>query len=171
MTDKKEHIPGCEALGGYGHGIGPCSCREAQPEALRVRKYIDRRRASRGLSRDHIHGFDVGDEAEALLLTSDLEAILGRIAFLEAQLSARQAAPDGWQPIETAPRDGERILLSGPTGRISVGFYEKIDGSWFWPLGLAQPTHWQPLPATPGSSRTGRNDQAQMAITQNLPDR
>ncbi|MEJ5149823.1 hypothetical protein [Comamonas sp. MYb396] len=66
---------------------------EAQPEALRVRKYIDRRRASRGLSRDHIHGFDVGDEAEALLLTSDLEAILGRIAFLEAQLSARQAAP------------------------------------------------------------------------------
>ncbi|WP_312834466.1 hypothetical protein [Comamonas sp.] len=68
---------------------------EAQPEALRVRKYVARRSTSRGLDREHIHGFDIGDEAEALLLTSDLEAILGRIAFLEAQLSARQAAPDG----------------------------------------------------------------------------
>lgn len=76
----------------------------------------------------------------------------------------------GWQPIETAPKDGERILLSGPTGRISVGFYEKVDGSWFWPLGLAQPTHWQSLPATPVSSRTGRNDQAKMEIARNLPD-
>lgn len=99
MTDKTTHKPGCEALGGYGHGIGPCSCSEAQPEALRVRKYIDRRRASKGLDREHIHGFDVGDDAEALLLTSDIEALLGRIASLEAQLSARQAAPEGWRLV------------------------------------------------------------------------
>ena len=59
------------------------------------------------------------------------------------------AEGERWQPIETAPRDGERILLSGPTGRISVGSWEKFDGSWFWPQGLAEPTHWQTLPAAP----------------------
>ncbi len=32
MTDKTTHKPGCEALGGYGHGVGPCSCSEVQPE-------------------------------------------------------------------------------------------------------------------------------------------
>lgn len=78
---------------------------EAQPEALRLRKYIDRRRASRGLDPEHIHGFDAGDDAETLLLTSDLEALLGRIASLEAQLSARQAAPDGWKLVPMVPTD------------------------------------------------------------------
>lgn len=24
-----EHRQGCDALGGYGHGIGPCTCRDA----------------------------------------------------------------------------------------------------------------------------------------------
>lgn len=23
---QREHKPGCEALGGYGHGVGPCTC-------------------------------------------------------------------------------------------------------------------------------------------------
>lgn len=26
-----EHRPGCEALGGYGHGVGPCSCGATTP--------------------------------------------------------------------------------------------------------------------------------------------
>ncbi|WP_147307046.1 hypothetical protein [Roseateles depolymerans] len=25
-TQAREHQPGCDALGGYGHGVGPCSC-------------------------------------------------------------------------------------------------------------------------------------------------
>ncbi len=41
MTDKTTHNPGCEALGGYGHGVGPCSCSEAQPEALRLAAWLN----------------------------------------------------------------------------------------------------------------------------------
>lgn len=81
--------------------------------------------------------------------------------YVDGKWIAWQAAmahkgADCWQSIETAPKDGERILLSGPTGRIAVGFWEKFDGSWFWPQGLAEPTVWQPLPAAPkqeGSTR------------------
>jgi len=27
-----QHKPGCDALGGYGHGIGPCQCGAAPPQ-------------------------------------------------------------------------------------------------------------------------------------------
>jgi hypothetical protein len=72
-----------------------------------------------------------------------------------------------WQPIETAPKDGTYVLLSGD-GHVSVGKWEEdsgrtliagdppywspydhsywdrlIDDSWF------APTHWMPLPAPP----------------------
>lgn len=57
-----------------------------------------------------------------------------------------------WQPIETAPRDGERILLvinHGPHGdKIWTGLW--ADG-WIVSYGKAekQPTHWMPLPEPP----------------------
>lgn len=28
-----EHRPGCDALGGYGHGVGPCDCGATPPSA------------------------------------------------------------------------------------------------------------------------------------------
>jgi len=63
-----------------------------------------------------------------------------------------------WQPIETAPRDGTRVLLS------KVGSTEVVSGYWNgiryedipvdeWltaPGGWRrQPTHWMPLPEPP----------------------
>ena len=67
-----------------------------------------------------------------------------------------------WQPIDTAPRDGSKILLAR-IGRNEVG--ENLGIWWacsgFWhsryenwndgiePSGLAHPTHWQPLPPPP----------------------
>ena len=67
----------------------------------------------------------------------------------------------GWQPIETAPRDGAVILAwvvyrsgeadpmtvawkgySGPT--VPAGFYDWPEGEWDQPA-----THWMPLPAPP----------------------
>lgn len=56
--------------------------------------------------------------------------------------------PMTWQPIETAPKDGTRILLRGEHSH-SV--------SYWWPYvwmpdthnGVQKPTHWMPLPPAP----------------------
>jgi Protein of unknown function (DUF551) len=64
---------------------------------------------------------------------------------------------DNWQPIDTAPRDGTRILLYdryereqdfarfvGAWGDSPVGYWFAIPGAY-----RKRPTHWQPLPAPP----------------------
>lgn len=55
-----------------------------------------------------------------------------------------------WQPIETAPKDGTRILLRGRNGKIADGHYGQPDGfanpkRFVWPYIHANPTHWAPL--------------------------
>jgi hypothetical protein len=58
-----------------------------------------------------------------------------------------------WMPIETAPRDGTRVLLHYSPKRLTkIGYWDA--GSGYWSAGQwfheASPTHWQPLPAPPG---------------------
>jgi hypothetical protein len=84
--------------------------------------------------------------------------------LIEAWVSARAALaqPEGWQPIETAPKDGTRIIVAKQSGYVmawaSSAYWferqykdrEKYSG---WTDGfdtLATPTHWMPLPAPPG---------------------
>jgi len=61
-------------------------------------------------------------------------------------------ASDGWQPIETAPRDGTEILAwfppnrQAPTGARTIVQWHH--GDWYSPFFIA-PTMWQPLPAPP----------------------
>lgn len=62
-----------------------------------------------------------------------------------------------WQPIETAPTDGTRILLRGRNGKIADGHYGQPDGfanpkRFVWPYIHANPTHWRPLPEPPESA-------------------
>jgi hypothetical protein len=70
-----------------------------------------------------------------------------------------------WQPIKTAPKDGESVLLA--TFDVDdylpvVAFWdtsEGCDGGWFlYPTEgmhevLYPPTHWMPLPPPPGDGQ------------------
>lgn len=88
---------------------------------------------------------------------------LDRLAsHLEALTTARD---DGWQPIETAPRDGTWVLLCEYSGNpdIRSDYYAGAyaggkDGYWMAACGqyvteTPQPTHWRMLPEPP---RIGR---------------
>ncbi|WP_238920894.1 DUF551 domain-containing protein [Achromobacter xylosoxidans] len=70
--------------------------------------------------------------------------------------AAIRAAVAGWLPIESAPKDGRRVLLWNEryNAAITGQFYGlggwKLDGE--MPPLFHQPTHWMPLPAAPGVS-------------------
>ena len=99
-----------------------------------------------------------------------------RITELESQLAQRfdaadvataaaQGFRDGaakeqqaeWQPIETAPKDGQAILVTDGRGCYCVEWDEEfdwwtVDDNKLGPFRLrgSAPTHWMPLPAAPG---------------------
>lgn len=62
----------------------------------------------------------------------------------------------GWQPIETAPKDGAEILIGWPDD-VQIGWWERSRGYFGWHEASSprtmQPTHWRPLPAPPESNR------------------
>lgn len=125
----------------------------------------------------------IADELRALCM-SDAERLsdhyrvnafvrLGYTAADALEAKDRQIAElqaGGWQPIETAPKDGEAVLLYKPDERrvgeyIIAGYFGEWPGDgecWIAcagkPLGYfsewqqapqGYPTHWQPLPAPP----------------------
>lgn len=81
-------------------------------------------------------------------------------------LAALAAISNGWQPIETAPKDGSEVLLrvklrAGIADGRLVGHYIQgghciedhppVDRGWYFWNGCmfdqaSEPTHWMPLP-------------------------
>lgn len=63
---------------------------------------------------------------------------------------------DGWQPIETAPKDGTRLLACWDINEPSYGVVWWEDGSWVEydaDNRVSDPTHWRPLPVSPSIKR------------------
>jgi hypothetical protein len=69
---------------------------------------------------------------------------------------------NGWQPIETAPKDGTRVLVADanspwPYGTDEGPHLAAWDG-YCWCIQLdgqsARPTHWMPLPAPPAKGES-----------------
>jgi hypothetical protein len=73
-----------------------------------------------------------------------------------------QPAPGGWQPIETAPRDGTTVLLFSRDGSAADGYWLQAGyngcGAWIWPYVYKTPAHWQPLPEPP-AQLAGRGEE------------
>lgn len=84
-----------------------------------------------------------------------------------------------WQPIETAPKDGTRLMLWTTTridpddiqyieticdrdhlDMIQLGFWNEyaFGGAPAWEVRLiGKPTHWMPLPPPPSHTQKGEN--------------
>lgn len=91
------------------------------------------------------------------------------------------AAGGGWQPIETAPRDGTAVLViraiwpglpvghaqecNGHNTYVAQWWGDKYGGRWVCYMDLIQdpdcpidPTHWMPLPASPKPTDTAEKE-------------
>lgn len=69
--------------------------------------------------------------------------------------SGRGAVTTGWQPIETAPKDGTQIIIAVAGDEYEPGWawWSALRRAWFIPnTSIAyqmEPTHWMPLPPPP----------------------
>jgi hypothetical protein len=65
-------------------------------------------------------------------------------------------ATDGWQPIETAPKDSRTILVA-VNGFVTGAYRCPHSGSLLTMIGqrpfVEQPTHWMPLPTPPAAAK------------------
>ncbi len=101
-------------------------------------------------------------------IASDLTMLFERDFRRAAEYLADSGAGGGtgWQPIESAPRDGTLILLarindgSGTLEQVDCGVWRYDPGTntpngyepayWYWACDtIEEPTHWAPVPVTP----------------------
>lgn len=101
---------------------------------------------------------------------ADVSEIVGPSLKTADAILALAAPAEGWQPIETAPKDGTRVLIGfyrnnvfvgpgdGPQSWCIIGSYREDDpppltaSAWQTETGQGfqwTPTHWMPLPAAP----------------------
>lgn len=83
------------------------------------------------------------------------------IAREEGRVEERERS--GWQPIETAPKDGTEFDAWDRDGRITNVYWSNLQEAWCidvpygraepQPLGLPVPTHWRSLPLPPRAEK------------------
>lgn len=106
--------------------------------------------------------------ARALRLLAAIEAGEWKVVPVEPTVNSDKQAlrkieglrEDDWRPIETAPKDGTRILMyqreaGGEYGKIEyedyyfVGWFDKYWYCCEYSAFEREPTHWMPLPEQP----------------------
>lgn len=124
-----------------------------EPEGLLLVEQVDREAASK--VRPHSYN-------SALILEGKRDGTDIVQAAAHARLSALTSQPntEGWQPIDTAPRDGQEVdvwyasSISRPGLREANVHWNGHDGFWrrrdrTHCIYGEYPTHWRPLPAPP----------------------
>lgn len=122
MTTK--HKGGCSALGGFGHGIGPCDCTDA-PQALRLADWLEEN--SSGVYRP---------AAEAAVL---LRSMHDQVAALEAKLAAAEgdAGRYRWLMSARTEDDAAACVVNGPPPVLPQDEVISTLGSWYFHKELA----------------------------------
>lgn len=79
------------------------------------------------------------------------------LRMADTALSAQVQDVAGWQPIETAPKDGSKFIAWHPHGYVDFFHWQKHENTG-WRDSFIQvyregsgPAHWMPLPASPAS--------------------
>ena len=111
---------------------------------------------------------DPGDEYAARMILSgewDGEAyVQAALAALLERLSPEAVRDDGWQPIETAPRDQVILAWPGPgDDPVVVFWFKPTKGPGLWyeagtDAYSVDPTHWRPLPPPPRQALSGQGE-------------
>lgn len=101
--------------------------------------------------RVHELEFEPNGQLRAILSNEALADILANTHKLQAENESlrKQIAEQGWQPIETAPKDGRKVLAAFK-GQFAWMMFVAIAGPFgVSEPGYAAPTHWRPLPEPP----------------------
>jgi hypothetical protein len=111
----------------------------------------------------------LGDMPLPLEAQVELGEIYADVRDLEHRLAVLQPLLDerGWKPIESAPKDGTKILLftdwagdvhCPPFAEAQIGYWEddvdaplRKEASGWRKEFIGEPTHWMPLPEPPES--------------------
>jgi hypothetical protein len=161
MTMSSENKALVKRFGGkvdrYGLGIIAIDCSEENLDRLLNAAREEGRQEARLAARTE-DGGELVAEARRLLSQYTFEGasfhMIHRLAdALEARpLQGQPSLPEGWRPIETAPRDGTNVLVwrSGyncvASAKRAKGLPANFPGNHEYP---DDATHWMPLPSPP----------------------
>ena len=94
-------------------------------------------------------------DGEVLPFDHELNKYVRINLFADATAALAAYRTAAWRPIETAPKDGTRMLVYRPSGRYNLTLVgvdlrdNHYDGTWWHSRQDEQPTHWQPMPQPP----------------------